>query len=100
MIAAKAELIPPFVIEAVNTLLSKRFNGSSCTIYQHEIVDLAIEIGTARSAIPSFVTPQTFYDEHWLDFEPIYQKAGWKVVYDKPSWDESFRPFFKFSRAE
>ncbi len=97
---AKINAIPSFVIEAVNELLAKRFSGVSCTIKQKEVIEKAEEIGMARGTIPGHASRQTFFNEHWLDFEPLFRDAGWKVEYDKPGWDESYEPFWKFSRAK
>jgi hypothetical protein len=33
-----------------------------------------------------------------MDFEPFYEKAGWKVVYDKPGYCESYAANFTFTR--
>ena len=97
-LASKAEKIPHFVIEAVNELLSKRFNGSSCDIYQNEVITNATVIGKARGTFPPDAIRQTFFDEHWLDFEPIFRKSGWKVAYYKSAWCETYEPFWRFSR--
>lgn len=37
-----------------------------------------------------------FFDQGWMDFEPIYEAQGWKVQYDKPGWDETYDAFFEF----
>ena len=100
VLANKREVIPAFVIEAVNTLLTKRFSGTSCTIRQKELIELAEKIGMDQGTIPDWATRQTFFDEHWLDFEPIFKAAGWNVVYDKPGWDETYEPFWKFERSK
>jgi hypothetical protein len=99
-LACKAELIPPFVIEAVNGLLAKQFDGQDCTIYQNEVISLAIMIGTARGDLPRGTSKQTFFDEQWLNFEPMFRKSGWNVSYDKPAWCESYEPFWRFSRND
>jgi hypothetical protein len=39
---------------------------------------------------------QVIFDNHWLDIEDHYRKAGWKVTYDKPSYYEDYDAFFKF----
>lgn len=32
----------------------------------------------------------------WLDFEVVYEEAGWDVVYDKPGYNESYGANFTF----
>lgn len=29
--------------------------------------------------------------------DAVYEKAGWKVSYDKPGYNESYDPYFKFT---
>lgn len=99
-LANKKEAIPPFVIEAVNTLLTKKFNGVSCSITQKEVIELAEQIALTNKTMPDWASPQSFFDEHWLDFEPIFREVGWKVEYDKPGWDETYEPFWKFERSK
>jgi len=39
-----------------------------------------------------------FFDKHWLDFEALFEKVGWKVYHDKPAYNENYEPTFKFWR--
>lgn len=38
------------------------------------------------------------YGKQYLDVEDIYRKEGWKVVYDKPAYCETYEPTFTFSK--
>lgn len=78
--------IPEFVIEAVNELIAEKYNGSSFIIRQPEVIE-RIKSKTAQD-----------FDFKWLDFEPLYRDAGWRVRYDKPAYNESYEAFFEFSR--
>ena len=99
-LAHKDNLIPSFVIEAVNTLLAQRFNGSNyCTIKQDEVIDLAMKIGSDAGTMPPGSGRFSFFDNRWLDFEPLYEKSGWKIEYDKPGFNESYSAFWRFWRA-
>lgn len=100
VLSAKAERIPPFVIEAVNELLVTRFLDRRCVLTQNEIIERAKEIGEARGTFPPDATESTFYDQHWLDFEPIFRQAGWSVEYDSPAWDDNYEARFVFSRRK
>lgn len=45
---------------------------------------------------PEGITTETIFKKHWLDIEHIYRQEGWKVTYDKPAYDEHYKPFFVF----
>ena len=82
--------VPDFVIAAVNKLLAAKFTGrGSVTLLQKDIV---AEITGSRD-----ISSNALYDNHWLDFEPAFEKSGWKVVYDKPGYNESYEANFTFT---
>lgn len=83
-------IIDPAVIQAVNEILKEEFRGGSVTIRQKYIVSRAITINPK-------LTSDILYKNHHLDFEPIFRKAGWSVIYDKPGYNESYEAFFEFS---
>lgn len=86
------ESTPDFVFEAVNNCINKNFfNKKSFTIKQNEIIEEILKLA------PEPMTRQEIFNNHWLDFEPHYRKAGWYVVYDKPSYCDSYEAYFKFS---
>lgn len=95
---AKERVIPSFVILAVNTLLSERFDGKSCTIKQNEVIELAEQLGVEHDLMPDWASRDTFFKKHWLDFEPLYRSQGWKVRYDKPAYNETYEAFWEFAR--
>lgn len=81
-----AKPIPPQVILAVNKLLIKEFCGSFPIILQQ--CDIIAELTISKTDL---------FKNHWLDFENHYRQAGWKVVYDKPAYNENYEPTFSFS---
>ena len=87
---AKAETIPDKVIEVVNNLIAQKWNGSTATLTQDEILD----------AIVSYVACSRQYvlDNNWLDFEEVYRDVGWSVAYDKPGYCEHGIACFRFSK--
>lgn len=89
---AKTESIPDFVIGAVNNLLKKY--GSSAEITQDEIIDEIMVQATPET------TRREIFDKKWLDFEPVFRAVGWEVVYDKPGYNETYEPSFKFRRSK
>lgn len=75
--------VPDIVIECVNELLAKQVGTESqkrFVIYQHDLVSMLEERGVNRLDI---------FNKRYLDFEPTFRRAGWKVKYDKAHYSES-----------
>lgn len=89
LVAFKATQIPDFVFDVVNELLAEKWNGSTAIIKQKDIV--------SRICRETGEVPSSVFDKGWLNFEDIYRAKGWRVGYDKPSYNESYDAFFKFS---
>ena len=90
----KGNDIPDVVITAVNNLLAKNLSGKKyATLLQKDIIKeiQRLDIGISKSDI---------YDNHWLDFESLFDKAGWKVSYDKPGYNETYEASFDFTAKE
>lgn len=88
--AAKEAMIPDFVVAAVNRLLSEKWKGKGyVTLTQNEVI---AEIQKERD-----ITSGELFDNDFLDFEPYFRKAGWKVSYDKPAYYESYEAHWEFS---
>jgi len=90
VIKKKKDGIPDFVMEAFNSLIAKNFDGHDATIKQEEVLQVIL----ANS--PEGTTSDMVFDEHWLDVEDIFKKAGWQVDYDKPAYNETYEPTFTF----
>lgn len=82
-------ILPDFVIESVNECIKKNYRKNSFIITQHKLVDEILKHYTTF--------PHTIFDNHWLDIEETYRKAGWKVEYKTSDNDDS--PYFEFSKA-
>jgi hypothetical protein len=88
--------IPDVVFEVVNELIVKGIGSNNhVTIKQDDIMAHIVERVKPEDGQ---AYRQTVYDNHWLDFESAYEKAGWSVTYDKPAYCESYPATFKFSR--
>ena len=88
-VAKKKEIIfPDAVFTAFNELIAQQFYNGSATIKQDDIVELMVKKGLYRAEI---------YKRGWLNIEDTYRKAGWKVEYDKPGYNESYPATFTFS---
>lgn len=85
--------IPEIIIEIVNKLLIQNYNieTGKATIKLNEIMDLAV--GDSDCGL---FTREEIFKNHYLDFESLYEKQGWKVTYDKPGYNEFYEPFFVF----
>ena len=92
--AQKRTSIPDFVIECWNNAIAKKWTGNGCvvTIKQDDIEN---EIA---AKLPPGVKRSDIYSNGWLDIEPIYRARGWKVIFDKPGYCESYDAYFQFSK--
>jgi hypothetical protein len=90
-IVEKPKYMPDAVIDTWNRFIAKKYNGKSAIIIaQDEIVAaIADATGEPRSVV---------FDSGWLDIEDMYRSAGWKVEYDAPGFNESYKAFFTFMR--
>lgn len=83
---------PAEVYDAFNALITKGFINGSARVDQDEVRNLIVEkLNTTTDRV---------YAEGWLNVEDAYTAAGWIVVYDKPGHNESYRPFFTFTRPK
>ncbi len=89
---AAINAVPDFVIQAVNNLLAKECRGECqyATLRQTDIIDEILRVN------PKVKRDQIFAN-HWLDFEGVFERAGWDVRYDKPAYNENwYEPSFDF----
>lgn len=87
--------IPDEIIAAFNALIIKNCSLRSATVYQNEALKLALK--NFKDAGKK-VTSQQIFDNNWLDVESTFKKAGWKVTYDKPAYNEEYEAFFVFKK--
>lgn len=85
------DIIPDFVIEAVNNLLHEKYRSSGGEIHikQQEVVDEIMRLNTK-------INRDKIFDKGYLDFEELFEEYGWKVEYDKPGYNETYEAFFTF----
>jgi hypothetical protein len=82
--------IPAAVFMAFNKLLGERYDRGGIHIDEKEVVALILKGDPA-------LTADELYKRKWLDVEPLYRKAGWKVDYDKPGYNETYDPSWTFT---
>lgn len=89
VLATKASALPDEVIKCWNNLIARKFSAGEARVIQEDIIDdLMKAMNCKRSVV---------FENNWLDVEDIYETKGWKVHYDKPGYDESYRAFFTFT---
>lgn len=87
---SSSKVIPPEVIEVFNELIAKNWDGHEAIVKQ----DVAARLAAKRLNI----TTETLFDNHYMDVESTFRKAGWKVEYDKPGYCETYEASFTFSK--
>lgn len=91
--ATQRAVFPAAVFEAVNELIAENWNGSSATIRQDSIVARII-------AKDGSIERHMVFDRGLLNFEDAYRDEGWRVEYDRPGYNETYQPTFKFTRGK
>jgi hypothetical protein len=86
---AENKAMPDQVIESFNQLITENYARGKATVYQNAVVDLIV----AKMNIS-----RTQFNNNWLNVESVYERAGWKVSYDKPGWNESGVAFYVFEK--
>lgn len=71
--ARKTESLPDVVIEAINALIVANFRDGRATFSLSEAHAALRRAGLTRGQISH---------HGYLDFEPAYRDAGWRVTYD------------------
>jgi hypothetical protein len=82
--------IPDEVIEAFNELIAEKYIG-------YAVVGRENAIKRILTKLPD-VERMDIINKGWLNIEGIYASAGWDVKYDKPGYNESYDPYFTFTR--
>lgn len=90
--AEKLQDIPDAVFEVFNKQIIRNLSsgGRRAVVYQDVVLEL-LEEGHDLDR-------DVVFDNGWLDVEPLYREAGWKVEYDKPAYNENYRAHFVFSK--
>ena len=84
--------IPPTVIEVFNELIVEYLDGFGRARIEQMVAAnrVAARLGMTRREV---------YDRHWLDVEPVFEEAGWKVRYYKqPYFEVNDDSFFLFEK--
>lgn len=88
--AFKNKTYPDEVIKCWNDMITEKLRGKSAVILQKDISYALCEVMNATST--------ALHNSGWLDIEDLYRSYGWKVVYDKPAYNETYDAFFEFTK--
>jgi hypothetical protein len=87
----RKKTIPSFVLQAFNELIVENMQANGISkVYQEDAICRMLKIEK------EIVDSNQIFNMGWLNIECIYQDAGWKVEYDKPAYNETYRAFFTF----
>jgi hypothetical protein len=86
----KDAALPEEVFEIFNALITEHWDGRSANFSQDEAVK--------RIAKALDISRGEAFKKGYLDVESAYRKAGWKVLYDKPGFNEEYEANFTFAK--
>lgn len=81
---------PPEVFDAFNALIARNWDGLAAKVYQEDAAaEIEKRLGVARTVV---------FEQGYLNIEAAYRSKGWKVFYDRPAYNESYRASFTFTK--
>jgi len=92
VVEKKKEFLPDEVIETFNELIASCWDGDCSKFEQEQAVMLIVE--------KMQISREMIFDLKYLDIEDIYRGMGWKVIYDRPSQNETYAPTFEFRKKK
>jgi hypothetical protein len=91
-----ARVVDPVMIQAVNKLIAREWNGKEAVVFQDEIIAHYLKSADRKRKERADV-----FSHRELDFEDKFRAVGWCVEYDKPDYNETRQgAFFRFSKKE
>lgn len=85
----KAKVLPEGVVEEWNKIIAEKWTGTRAEVLQSEITQRLCARLSASSA--------QVFEKGWLDIEPLFERVGWRVTYDKPGFNETYPASFVFT---
>ncbi len=89
--SVKENILPDAMIEAFNEMIARRWSGGKSKFASHEIVSLMKEKGLSDDDISN---------NRWRGVLDVFEKHGWDVETDTPSWDENGEETLTFRRKK
>lgn len=83
---------PDFVVEAFNELIKQGHDRPVIRIEQEDAIMRIMSLNPE-------VTREEIFDNHWLDVENYYRRAGWRVTFFKPAYYDDWKAHWEFTSA-
>ncbi len=87
----KQSSIPDSIIESVNEMIVEKWDGSQACFYQDDLIKKILKKDIT-------LNKNKIFDNGFLDFESLFRKEGWSVIYDKPGYNEDYEASFLFTK--
>lgn len=87
--------MPEAIIQATNELIVRKWNGHEANVKVEEIVEQQFRVSGEEQTVAA---RKELFEKHYLDIEPAYREAGWKVRFESPDYTEDFPSYFVFSK--
>jgi hypothetical protein len=86
----KAHQIPKEIIKVFNDMIVENYSGGTAVLTQAEVLERVVcAVKIPRADV---------FKNGWLDVEPVFKEAGWKVSYDQPAYNESYDASWIFKK--
>ena len=92
--AVKMKIIPDQVIDLWNKTIAQNYSNGASRILQKDIISTL----TVTQINGTYADRASIFKLGWLEIEDIYRKAGWKVEYDRPGYNENYDAVFIFRK--
>lgn len=96
---AKVDSLPKELIQAVNELLAERYKDYGTINIKLKDIKARCRKILGIDEMFSSDDPMNSWPTGVWDFEPVYERFGWKVSYDKPGFNESYDSFYIFKKV-
>jgi hypothetical protein len=88
---------PDYVFDGVNNELARRIDHNGwARLIQNDVADAIVQ---AAESLGVDIDRSYLYSKNYMDFEPAYRAAGWKVTYYKSPYYSSDDSYFEFEKA-
>ena len=87
----KSANTPKWVFDVWDKLIVEKYQNGRAYVLQKDAKAALLDHPECPDGVDIFRTG-------WLDIEPAYREAGWKVEYDKPAYYEDYEASFTFTK--
>lgn len=79
--------IPDFVIKSINELIQENLSSTG--------KKSSFTLKELKTRI-KFNNQEKLVEDSWLEFESLYENAGWSIFYFSPDFGDSFDSYYEF----